>query len=330
MNQPQQPDGVDLLRGGFVVSNFAGAFGAALRETRLTAILGYLIALKPKVFCEDFGITGTIESVRLEARHNLDRSDILIKSTHGLAIIEAKVDATNPFDQTEKYHARWKILLTQYLPTPNQKKIPRVKYRRWQEIVKLIEQNSAEFVRGQERFVSETLINYLKEHNMIPDNEAVEIYARDLNDDKTSDFFLKGHLYGCDYKRSSRLPKAQYFAPYFGRKVSRSHPGLQEGITYVAKIVSVQVAETADDFMKLAKEAKKFGFDGKRDYVEQFKKYFFEGRNEKHSIVFLSTPHLAFNPSIKKSYLKRGSGFLGIGYYTFDQFYKAWGSEEIF
>ena len=121
---------VQLLRGGSVVSSFAGAFGSSLRETRLTAILGYLIALKPKVFCDEFGITGTVESVRLEARHNQDRSDILINSTDGLAIVEAKVDATDPFNQTEKYDAKWKVLLTQYLPTPNQKRIPRVKYRR--------------------------------------------------------------------------------------------------------------------------------------------------------------------------------------------------------
>jgi hypothetical protein len=64
--------------------------------------------------------------------------------------------------------------------------------------------------------------------------------------------------------------------------------------------------------------------------VEQFKNYFFEGRKEKYSIVFLSIPRLAFNPPTKKSYLKRGAGFLGKGYYTFDQFYRAWGGKEIF
>jgi hypothetical protein len=51
-----------LLRGDSVVSSFAGAFGAKLKETRLTAILGYLIALEPKLFCDEFGIPGEIES----------------------------------------------------------------------------------------------------------------------------------------------------------------------------------------------------------------------------------------------------------------------------
>ena len=104
---------VQLLRGGSVVSSFAGAFGASLRETRLTAILGYLIALKPNVFREKFGITGTIKSIRLEAQHNQDRSDILIESTDGLAVVEAKINATDPFKQAKKYHqAKWLVLLT--------------------------------------------------------------------------------------------------------------------------------------------------------------------------------------------------------------------------
>jgi hypothetical protein len=327
---------VQLLRGGSVVSSFAGAFGSSLRETRLTAILGYLIALKPKVFCDEFGITGTVESVRVEARHNQDRSDILINSTDGLAIVEAKVDATDPFNQTEKYDAKWKVLLTQYLPTPNQKRIPRVKYRRWQEIAELIKQNASEFSRGEERFVSENLINYLKEHNMIT-NEAIEIYARDINDkdkddESSADLFLKGHIYGCKYEKNSSLSEARYFAPYFGKDVSAIHPGVHEGISYIAKIVSVQVAETGHDFMAIAREVRKsHGFRGEPDYVKRVRDWFFyKGRTKKFSFVFLSVPRLAFNPPIKKSNLRKGKGFLGRGYFTFDQFYRAWGGEPIF
>lgn len=48
---------IELLRGGSVVSSFAGAFGGALRETRLTALLGYLIALEPRPFLDQFGFT---------------------------------------------------------------------------------------------------------------------------------------------------------------------------------------------------------------------------------------------------------------------------------
>jgi hypothetical protein len=46
MTRPENTtERIDLLRAGSVVSSLAGAFGNELRETRLTAMLGYLIAL---------------------------------------------------------------------------------------------------------------------------------------------------------------------------------------------------------------------------------------------------------------------------------------------
>ena len=329
-NWQDSADGVELLRGGSIVSSFAGAFGSSLRETRITAILGYLIAANPKLFGRAFGITGTIISVRLETLHNRDRSDILIESTDGLAVVEAKVDSTDPIKQAKKYKAKWTILLTQYIPTPSQKKISNVRYLRWQHLAELIQQNTKEFVRGVAQFAARDLIEYLKEHNMIPNNEAVEIYSRDINNDETADFFLKGHVYGCSYALNSRLPQAHYFAPYFGRNISVSHPGLQEGISYIAKILSVEIAETPAEFMAVSREMrKKVGFRGDEDYVKQVKDYFF-GKQHKYSFVFMSAPRLAFNPPIKKPFLQKGRGFLNKHFYSFDDFYRAWGGEEIF
>src|SRR5260370_35588431 len=71
----------DLLRSGSVVSSFAGAFGSALRETRLTAMLGYLIALDPERFCDIFAFRGRPLYVRLERGHASYRSAILIETT---------------------------------------------------------------------------------------------------------------------------------------------------------------------------------------------------------------------------------------------------------
>jgi hypothetical protein len=81
---------IDLLRCGSVMSSFAGAFGSALRETRLTAMLGYLIALEPERFCNIFAFRGRPLSVSLETHHESDRSDILIDTTAGRGVIEAK------------------------------------------------------------------------------------------------------------------------------------------------------------------------------------------------------------------------------------------------
>jgi hypothetical protein len=78
---------IELLRGGSVISSFAGSFGGSLRETRLTAMLGYVIALAPQRFCEQFGFRGTPLTVTLEMREELDRSDILIETTLGRGVI---------------------------------------------------------------------------------------------------------------------------------------------------------------------------------------------------------------------------------------------------
>jgi hypothetical protein len=43
---------IDLMRGGNLVSTLTGAFGQSLQETRLTALLGYLIALNPSPFLD--------------------------------------------------------------------------------------------------------------------------------------------------------------------------------------------------------------------------------------------------------------------------------------
>ena len=67
---------ITLHRGGTRVSSILGAFGSSLRETRLTAMLGYLIALVPAEFEALLGVKGRILSITLEANHKKDRSDI--------------------------------------------------------------------------------------------------------------------------------------------------------------------------------------------------------------------------------------------------------------
>src|SRR2546425_10297348 len=90
---------IPLMRGGNVVSTLTGAFGQSLRETRLTAVLGYLIAINPEPFFALFGFRGMPQSVSLEMAHDDGRSDILIETSLGVGVIEAKVDATDPLKQ---------------------------------------------------------------------------------------------------------------------------------------------------------------------------------------------------------------------------------------
>ncbi len=125
---------VPLYRGGAVVSSLLGAFGGSLRETRLTAMFGYIISLAPDLFVDLLGFKGEVSSVRLEANHQQDRSDIFIKTSKGLGIVEAKRTSTDPLNQAFKYPADWRVLLTDYAAAGEQKRLRAVKYLRWQQV----------------------------------------------------------------------------------------------------------------------------------------------------------------------------------------------------
>jgi hypothetical protein len=220
---------IDLLRCGSVVSSLAGAFGSALRETRLTAMLGYLVALEPERFCNFFAFRGTPLSVSLETRHAADRSDISIETTLGRGIVEAKVNATDPFRQSLKYPAKWRVLLTEHSASGKQTRKHGIKYFRWRDLLALLRQ-LAQSKDNRVRFVSRDLISYLEEHAMIQTKESVEIYAREINNEETLALFLKAQMYCCVYQKGSRLAEALYFAPHFGQRIARNHPGVQVGV----------------------------------------------------------------------------------------------------
>ena len=118
------------------------------------------------------------------------------------------------------------------------------------EIAELIKGNPSDFTRGKERFISEDLIKYLKEHNMIPNDQADKIInVVDINDVESADYILKGHIYGFGARKNSQLYEARYFAPHFCGDAS-AHPGLPKGVSYIAKILTIEFAETGAEFTK--------------------------------------------------------------------------------
>jgi hypothetical protein len=119
-----------------VVSTLTGAFGQSLRETRLTALLGYLIALDPDPFMDLFGFSGVPQQVCLETRHEDGRSDVLIETNRGTGIIEAKIDASDPLVQARRYRARWVALLTHCVPQGQT--IRGTRYVTWQRLADLL------------------------------------------------------------------------------------------------------------------------------------------------------------------------------------------------
>ena len=324
-NSQSEAEQIDLLRGGAVVSSLAGAFGVSLRETRLTALLGYLIALEPEPFLDLFGFKGEARSVRLENLHEDDRSDILVETASGIGVIEAKIGATDPLAQSKKYGGRWTALLTQHLPSRKRAKLKGVKYLRWQQVADLLDDLSHSR-NPKVRFISADLYGYLEEHRMIKQRESVEIYAREINEPTALALFLQARMYGCWYQEGSRMSKALYFAPHFGKSIAEEEPGVHAGISYVARIEHVEVVETWRGLVDTVISVRgKHWWNSYRPEIKPLRKEWDWGEQKKRTFLFLSTPRLAFNPPVQKKRLQKGSGWLSKRFLSFDDLFRAWG-----
>lgn len=327
MSKQDQSDTIQLLRGGAMVSSLAGAFGGQLRETRLTAMLGYLIALKPIPFCELFGFKGHPSSVSLEHRHGQKRSDIQIETTRGTGIVEAKIDSSDPTGQAKQYKGKWHVLLTQGIAAPSERQRRNIRHLRWSQVAKLLK-SIIKSENGRVRFIAEDLITYLEEYHMIKPKESVEIYARDMNDDTSLELFFRLRVYCCQHRVNTRLPEAQYFAPCFGQRAKGSNAGIQQGISYISRIENVETAYTWADFTQLLRgNRSKAILNKSKEPLNEFRKKW-EEDNSKRYLLFLNTPRLAFNPPIRKVFLQDGTGFLGKHFFTFDDLFRAWNSEK--
>jgi hypothetical protein len=127
-------ESVELMRGAIVVSTLTGALGQSVRETRITALLGYLMAPQPNEFLELLGFRGKAQRVSLETRHADGRSDIRVETNRGVGIVEAKIDASDPHKQALRYPAQWRALLS-YRP---RKRVGRAMYVHWNDLAEVL------------------------------------------------------------------------------------------------------------------------------------------------------------------------------------------------
>ncbi len=322
MHKATTAEEIELMRGGKVVSTITGAFGQSLRETRLTAMLGYIIALRPDLFLPLFGFRGQAQRVYLETIHEKGRSDILIDTTKGTGVIEAKIDATDPLLQSKRYPAKWAALVTNHIA--RSKFVGRTKYVTWEQVAGPLTKLSRSS-EPQARILSRDLLKYMQDHRMIRGRDAVEIYAREINEPVTLDLFLQANLYACKYEASSSLPEALYFAPHFGATISKGHTGISVGISYVARINSVGYATTWLEFQDLLKNRRGAAWVKRHDSLLRLlkRKWFIKSKDQQRSFLFLDKPQLVFNPPIKKANLQKGKGWLNKRFFTFDVLFAA-------
>ncbi len=319
---------IPIYRRGNIVSSLGSSFGGSLRETRLTAIIGYLISLAPKPFLNLFGIEAIPIEINLELSEDNGRSDIQIVTKRGKAVIEAKINSIDPLKQAQRYDAKYRVLLTNYKPG-GQNTGKKNHYVTWQDIADIccsLRKHSDYRVK----FLSQDLITYLGEHKMIRRDDMVEIYAREINEEKTLTLFLHGRLYGCDFKKNSRIAEANYFAPHFGQKIANLHPGISVGISYVAQIERVAIVESIKDVKNIIREIRGKAWLNNNMHLVQPILSSWSWKNVKRFFLFLEEPRLVFNPAVQKELLQKGKGFLSKQYLTFNELFKAWSGKSLY
>jgi hypothetical protein len=161
---------------------------------------------------------------------------------------------------------------------------------------------------------------------MLARPEPVEIYAREINEPMSLALFLQAGLYGCDYKASSRIAEAQYFAPHFGWSIARVQPGIAQGISYISRITTVGYGSTWSEFRDLMiTQRKRAWWQRHGALLRQLKKSWQWNKNTHRSFLLLGEARLAFNPPISKHGLGLTGGILTRHFFSFDELYSAWG-----
>lgn len=315
---------IELRRGNNIVRSFFGTFGNGLKETRLTAGLAYIVSISPDEFLPFFGIKGTASNISVESYHEKNRSDILINTDAGVGVIEAKIDASDPHQQAIKYTAKWRVLLTSYMPANFEKK-KNTKYISWKQLgskLHSIEKKTKD--KFQKRLISE-LLKYLEEHGMAKKENTLEVYAREINEKLTLELFLKGRFYGCHFQKKSRVGEALYFTPHFGKELSKNYSGVSAGISYVARIENVATIEMYDDLVRAVKaERGTVWWKNNKHLFDRLKSEWTWKKGNKRHVLWLGTPRLVFNPPVKKGNLQVGSGWLSKRSFTFDELFAGW------
>jgi hypothetical protein len=325
-SKTNQVEEVQLMRGGAMVVSLLGAFGQSLKETRLTSWLGYLLSMQPEPLVSLFGFKGTVLAVRLETRHEDGRSDILVETSQGLGVIEAKVDATDASAQSRRYPARWRALLTLAHSNTQRSGTHHVHWRQLADCLDAVAKTASPAFK----FLAAQFTTHLEEHHMITKTESLEIYAREINEPTTLALFIKGHIYGCKYEKGNKVVRAQYFAPHFGASIAHHQPGIFAGISYVARVERVFVATTWKEFMDgVCENRGKQWWNSHLELMKKLHSQWIWTENKQRSFLLLGEPRLVFNPPVSKDYLQEGKGWLSRRLFSLDDLFVAWGRKKI-
>lgn len=296
---------VSLIRGeSRLVGNLLSAMGG-LKETRLSAILGYLIHLCPDVAEDLFGISQPIESISLEPRseNGKDRYDVVVSNARGSHIIEVKIDG-HTSSQLKRYRKANRRLYTigARLRSHAVEKIEGKYFASWQQLVHVLERKKRKGRRADPYFngLVDDLVDHLREHLMVK-GTFEDVYIRDLSGESVEIYFNQG-LYKFQPKFFDKAKNARYFAPYLTMSNSRGEresvfSALGVGISYLSKVVERYLVSESDlvDLLKKHKYTRK-----DIDFIYNTFKWKKTSKRQ-HGVLLLEKPMRIFQRPVTKT-----------------------------
>lgn len=314
-----------IIRSNNGKSDLLSSMGSDLKETRITGFLGYLLSLRPTNLLKLFQIKDErIISVQIERKLKSQRCDIIVRTSAVDYIIEAKLFYEDPTPQLLKQKLEYKNISQseiKLIGITNNKSIENSKAAifDWNDIYNCL--NDSQSIKI--KILCEELKLHL-ENNGLVKIDTPDIYAREVADLTSLNMFLKAQIYYCPYMKSSKIEKCKYFAPHFSKNIIKISPGINYGISYVAKICGIEYVENIDDLKKVVFQHIKANklrslFPEVSDIVKNIN----IPSKKAQILLLLNKPHLLFNPPIQKDKLQEGSGWLSKQYFSFEDFFEA-------
>ena len=330
-----------LTRANQDVGSFLSVLGS-LRETRLTAVLGFLVSRFPEEFGPLLGFRPLpADEISVEETDAGDRYDVLIRQSGETHIIEGKIGPTQRVDQLLRYvrsvrrtRGRRPALTVvddgsefsqsrQRAFQPVNRQVKSLRFVTWSQVAEV-----CRGIAGTRRFfntdstgavIAREMATHLKENNMTTEAQP-EIYLRDVSDTYSVQLYFRHNLYKCQSKFYKSAQRNLYFAPYFTRKMADAISQdnlvpIGEGISFVSRIGKVQVIDTRDvlDYLKASKHPTP------KEAAELIRK---NHRAREVLLMTLGEPRLMFVSPVTKAKLTRvipfGTGAMGSRSCSFD------------
>ncbi len=276
------------------ITNLLSSFGD-LKETNLSAMLGYLISINPilakKLFNIDLPLIGVSLELRSENKEN--RYDIVIENSKAEYLVEIKIGRHSP-TQLHRYLKSSKniFVVGESLQSHVAKKSLRKVFLNWEQIAKGLEsakQNGRKKDLYYDKLCDDFII-HLKENGMHK-GKIEDVYLRDLSGDSVEMYFNQ-RIYKCQPQYYDKGKNARFFAPYLTKSNSKSSGlsvfrSLGFGISFVSRIKDCLLILPKD----LVSVLDKNGYS-KNDIKEIFEKFNWKMNSRREEMVLLLDPPL--------------------------------------